>query len=225
MGSLEDEIRKLQDAASRAAADHDAQQAAEEATEKAQTAREVAEFAALMRKHHIAPVPLFVENLEIEFRSGGKWRPDIYHYWYSYVADMWVCEPHGGRYSSDQCLAVRCDGGKPGSPRPYEIPPAKRGYHKRHPPGVSGYQGLRQIERYKENRVVLEGLAKSYASQHDNRLWVSPAHLLEGSYKPPWSITIVDAITREARAKRFAEVAMRFLAQGRSTDANFKLHR
>lgn len=228
MGSLEDDIRKLQNSASRAAAGRDAQQAAQQATEKAQTATEIAEFAALMAKHRIAPVPLFVENLEVEFRSGGKWRPDIYYYSYSHVADMWVCQPQGGRYNSGQCLAVRCDGGQPGQPSPYEIPLEKRGYHLAHPPGVSGWQGARQIERYKMNSVVLNGLAKTYASQHDNWLWVSRPHLLEESYKPQWSVQTADDIAmdpRDARAQRFAQFAMRFIAQGQSTDANFKLHR
>ncbi|MFI8975105.1 hypothetical protein ACIGO9_19625 [Nocardia asteroides] len=216
MGSLEDEVRKLQDAQSRAAAE----EAARRARDHGRTDPLAAEFIALMKKHHVPTVPLFVEDSDIEFSKGTKWRPDVRRFRFTYLAEMWILHFPGDRNTPPADRAIRCDAGRIGTPAAVAIPSEVAGCHYHHPPGAKGYQGGRQIERRNVTRVELDARAQSYAARYDNHLWVTKRHLLNGPHSAPNSDH-----GRDEHLKSLAQMSTRLLSAGRCTPANHRLRR
>ncbi|MFI8977494.1 hypothetical protein ACIGO9_31760 [Nocardia asteroides] len=214
MGSLEDEIQRQRDARSRATSERAAEQAAGEA----HAAQLTNEFIALMTKHRIPPVPLFVEKLDRKTDKGTRWRPDIQEFRYTYVADMWIMHFPGDRNTAPSDRAVRCDGGPTGCPCPQAIPQVGTGHELHYRPSSPGMQGP-QDRRRTITRVHLDPRAEAYAARYDNHLWVTQPHLLK-----PASAPLTD-LAKQAYAESLAQTATRLIDARRCTTANHKLRR
>ncbi|GGK32627.1 hypothetical protein [Nocardia camponoti] len=220
MGSLEDEIRKTEKARAR---DED-ERLLRQAARKAEDDERVTEFRSLMRKHRIPTVPLFVEDFEIEFQRGSKWFPDIWHYQYTFAADMWTIHTQDNRGSYGySCVGTggRADG------KPKEVPAQEKGFHYNLPPGTTDSHGRQKRSRHKVIRVRLDTQAQTYASQHNNHLWVIERRSFEAVAQPPSveSNQVLEDFNRERRLTAFADATRRLIAQGRSTDADHKVQR